>query len=83
VNSLTVTFADGTEKVVTPTPGDLVRFERQFDMGAEELGDSPRLEHIMFLAWAGLKRQGDFEGDFEAFLDGVSGADSADPKEAE
>lgn len=60
---------DGVEHSVTPKPGDLVRFERQYDMSASTLDDDTRLEYVFYIAWCALKRTGVFAGDFEEFLD--------------
>lgn len=67
----------GTEYNVQPKPGDLVRFERQYDVPASSLDENTKLEHVLFIAWTCLKREGNYEGDFESFLDladvGVTG----------
>lgn len=77
MNPLKVTYLDGREFEVTPTPGDIVRFERHFGVAAAELGSSMRLEHMYFIAWAGLKRLGVEGDDFEAFLDTVGTSEAA------
>ena len=76
MNSLTVTIGDVSHEVRT-TPGDLVRLERQFNISAAELEAHARLEHMMFLAYVGLKREGKYEHDFETFLDSVGDTEPA------
>lgn len=66
--NLEVVLNDVTH-VVVPKPGDLVRFEREYKISAASLGENPMLEHVFFIAYTALKRTGDFEGDFDAFLD--------------
>jgi hypothetical protein len=60
---------DGVTHTVNPKPGDLVRFEREFKVSAASLGENVMLEHIFYIAWAALRREGVFTDDFEAFLD--------------
>lgn len=66
--NLTVVL-DGETHVVSPKPGDLVRFERQYNISAASLDKDVKLEHVFFIAWSALKRTGVFTDDFEAFLD--------------
>jgi hypothetical protein len=58
---------------VTPGPGDLVRFERQYDLPVTVLDDEKtvRTEYVYFIVWCAMKRKGQFTGDFEEFLDGL------------
>jgi hypothetical protein len=76
---LTVNYLDGrSPDEVVPTPGDLVRFERHFDIAASSMDpEHPRIEHVMFLAHAALVRTGKFEGTFDEFLDVVGDAEDA------
>lgn len=60
---------DGVAHELTAKPGDLVRFERQFDVAASSLDENARLEHVFFIAWCAMKRVGSFTGEFEDFID--------------
>lgn len=67
--ALTVTI-DGVAHVATPTAGDLVKFERQYDMAAGAIESAGgRVEHVLFIAWAALTRTGTYTGTFEQFVD--------------
>jgi hypothetical protein len=76
-----VTYADGRPPVdVTPTPGDLVRFERKYGMAAGRIETDPRIEYVMFLAWTALTRTGQETLEFDEFLDVVdSTQEDVDP----
>jgi hypothetical protein len=80
MKTLTITYLDGSKTEVRPSPGDIVRFERHFDMAIAGLEQGARLEHVLFLAWTALRRTGQEERDFEEFLD-VVGEAGEDPKE--
>lgn len=71
-----LSLADGTTIEVDTKPGDFVRFERQFNVSPEALGDNPRVEYLMFLGWAAAKRTGQTDLDFEAFLDVIDDFDT-------
>lgn len=75
---LRIQFADGHSEEVTPAPVDLVKFERKFNMAAAAIEDDPRVEYLMFLAWASLRRQGKVTDDFDAFLESLADIDSED-----
>lgn len=68
---------DGVSHEVTPKMGDLVRFERQYDVPASTLDDNTRVEYVFYIAWLAMNRTGAFDGDFEAFLDVAEAGDSA------
>lgn len=70
---LTITLAGGRTLTVRPAAGDFVRFERHFDTSIAVLDDEQRvrMDHIMFLAWCALRRTGQVDVDYEAFLDQV------------
>ena len=67
---------DGVSQEVTPKLGDLVRFERQYDVPASSLDDTARIEYVFYIAWLAMSRTGDYEGDFESFLDVVEVGES-------
>jgi len=60
---------NGTTHEVIPKPGDLVRFERHYDVAASSLDENTRLEYVFFIAWCAMRRMGAFDGDFESFID--------------
>lgn len=67
--SVTVTV-DGSTLTATPTAGDLVKFERHFDMAAGQIESAGgRVEHVMYIAWAALTRTGAYAGTFDQFVD--------------
>ena len=66
-----VSFDDGRTLEVGATPGDIVRFERQYGFPASQIETDTRVEYVMFLAWCALKRTKQFDGDFDDFLDHV------------
>lgn len=62
---------DGVAFNVSPSPGDLVKLERKYEISAGELDDSARVEWIMFLAYSCLKRTDRTTLSFDEFLDVV------------
>lgn len=77
MKTINVTYLDGRSFEVTPTPGDIVRFERHFGVSAGDLGANTRLEHMFYLVWLALVRLGHESGDFESFLDVVGTSEEA------
>lgn len=63
---------DGSEYELDATPGDLVRFERQYGIPATQLESETRIEYVMYLAWLALKRVRPDVVDFDDFLDRVT-----------
>lgn len=64
---------NGKQHEVTPSPGDLVRFEREYDKPVSVLDDESQLrtEYVYYIVYSALKRKGQFEGDFDTFLDAL------------
>lgn len=62
-------------------PGDLVRFEQHFGRSlVNATGETTfGVTDMMFLAWSGMKREGDTELDFDAFCDQVDDIDLGEP----
>lgn len=63
---------DGIEHSITPTAGDLVRLEREYEISAAQLDDSNvTVEHVLFIAWSALRRTKaiDLDLDFDSFID--------------
>lgn len=70
---ITVRLTDGQEYHVTRFgPGDMVAFERHFNLPTAALKDQQRVEHVMFLTWSAARRQGmsGYES-FDAFIDAI------------
>lgn len=68
---LTVEIDDQKVEIPRVAMRELVNFERQYNVSAGVLRDG-RLEHVCWLAWAGLKRTGHINGDTpfdDTFLD--------------
>jgi hypothetical protein len=72
---VTVKYADGRTEEVTPTPYNLVAFERHFKIGASAMD---RFEHEMWVVWHRLHQIGTETREFDDFL-----ADVADLVEEE
>jgi len=74
MQQITVKTLDGGELVAERIlPFDLIGFERRYKVSAgslsgDEDGTGGFFEHLAFLAWHALKRQGDVTVDFDAFL---------------
>lgn len=66
---LAVKLVDGRTLTVTPTPKDLVQFERRFNMPAANIEKDQRVEYVMWLAWTALSRTQQIGTDFDTFLD--------------
>lgn len=64
---------DGVSHSVEPTAGDLVRLEREYGVTMAQLdAESVSIEHVLFLAFVGLRRVGVIDRDtvdFDRFLD--------------
>jgi hypothetical protein len=72
-----VVLVDGEQYQTVPTAGDLARLERHFGITASGLStESMSVEHVLFLAWNGMRRQGlGPEMTFDEFLDRADTAD--------
>lgn len=79
---LRLEFVDGTSKEVTASAGDLVAFEREFDMSVSSLQDGTKFTHLLWLAWHSEKRRGETKADFDSWIDTVEsvGGSDTDPK---
>lgn len=75
-----VVLVDGEEYQTVPTAGDLARLERHFGISASGLTpDSMSVEHVLFLAWNGMRRQKlGPEMTFDEFLDRADTSDEVD-----
>ena len=80
MDSLDVALSDGSVHTVDPRPADYVRFERHFSIPMSSLdAGNASFEHMMFLAFLGLKRQNIYRGTFDEFIDFVDSV-AATPK---
>lgn len=79
---MNVIFSDGRSvEVPEPKLGDFVAFERKFpNVALATMGDSPKLEHTMFLAWNALRRTGAETRSFDEFVDDI---DTIEPDDEE
>lgn len=78
--NLTVTTLDGVRHEAHVLPIDMVIFERAFKTSLGELGDSPKVEHLLFLAHSALKRAGEAGPDFDAWLATVGEMPEGEPE---
>lgn len=74
-----VTLVGESPRRVAARVPDFVRLERQYNIGASQLAEAPRIEWLAFLAWSAMQRCGDGVGDFESFL---ARLDDFSPEEA-
>lgn len=78
--SLTIQYADGTEKSVTANAADLVAFETKFDLSIARLEKEVKLTHLLFIAWSVEKRTGAIKDEFDKWIEGVAGVSADDTK---
>lgn len=78
--SLTIQYADGTEKTVVGSAADLVAFETKFDLSIARLEKEVKLTHLLFIAWHVEKRTGATKDEFEKWIESVSGVSADDTK---
>lgn len=86
---LIVTYQGKKFELGKPHMLDLVMLERHFGVGANALQNDPKMEYLVFLAFAGLRRAGVVSGkytdEFIAELDDIESpeedesAEGADP----
>ena len=65
---------DGTKLEVNIKPGDIVKFERKFDVAVSKLQEEQRYEWLLYLAWLGAKRNG-VTDDYDTWIDQVDDLD--------
>ena len=75
---ITITYADGSTDSVRVLPADRVAFERQFSIA---VFSAEREEHVLWLYWHALKRNGRASADFDAWLSSVT--EYGNPQEPE
>lgn len=66
-------YADGSSQDVRVLPVDRIMFERKFSRSViSSFSDDMHEEHLLWLGWHALNRQGKASGDFDAWLAQVS-----------
>lgn len=78
--SLTIQYADGTEKSVTAIAADIVAFETKFDLSIARLEKEVKLTHLLYMAWNVERRNGDTKVDFDKWVDTVANVVADDQK---
>lgn len=74
---------DGATFEIDQTPGDMVRFEREFGVPVSAIdSETMGVQHMMFLGYAGMKRKGYYHGTFDEFIDLVEALEGDTPKAA-
>lgn len=80
--NLHIQFEDETEKEITANAADLVAFEDKFNVSVTNLGESPRMSWLLYLAWHSEHRTKSTKLTYEDWLNTVGeiGASDTDPK---
>ena len=74
---LTITYLDGSQKVMQTASSDLIKWESHFDLSIDKL---QKLTHLYFLAWTAATRLNKTSLEFEAWCDSIENVVVADPK---
>jgi len=74
MGNMIVVMNDGTKLEVKIKPGDIVKFERKFDVAVSKLQEEQRYEWLLYLAWLGAKRNG-VTDDYDTWIDQVDDLD--------
>ena len=80
---ISVTYLDGRKADPQVIPFDTVKLERKFDISIEQLEQSGKVEHVMFLAWTALTRLGLAGDDFDTWAATVEDIGSNEDEEDE
>ena len=80
--NLRIEFANGESKTVTAIAGDMVAFEREFQISIASLEKEAKLTHLLYLAWASENRRKETAKDFTEWVNDVAGIEfgESDPK---
>jgi len=76
MGNMIVVMNDGTKLEVKIKPGDIVKFERKFDVPVSKLQEEQRYEWLLYLAWLGAKRNG-VTDDYDTWIDQVDDLDKS------
>jgi len=74
---LTITYPDGSSKVIPTASSDLIKWESHFDLSIDKIG---KLTHLYFLGWVAAKRTGLTTDEFETWADTIDTVEISDPK---
>jgi len=74
MGNMIVVMSDGTTFEVKIKPGDIVKFERKFDIPISKLNEEQRYEWLLYLAWLASKRNGVID-DYDAWVEKVEELD--------
>jgi len=80
--NLRIEFVSGETKDITAIAGDMVTFEREFEISIAALEKEAKLTHLLFLAWASEHRRKETAKEFADWVNDVAGIEFgvADPK---
>jgi hypothetical protein len=80
--NLRIEFATGESKNITAIAGDMVAFEREFEISIASLEKEAKLTHLLYLAWASEHRRKETAKEFTDWVNDVAGIEFgvADPK---
>jgi hypothetical protein len=74
---LTITYLDGTSKVISTASSDLIKWETFFDLSIDKIG---KLTHLLYLGYVAAKRLALTTDEFEVWADTIEGVEVSDPK---
>ena len=80
--NLRIEFVSGESKEITAIAGDMVTFEREFEISIASLEKEAKLTHLLYLAWASEHRRKETAKEFSDWVYDVAGIEFgvADPK---
>lgn len=67
----TIRYEGESEQVAEIGPADIVAFERKYDVPLAQFEQGARMEWMLFLAWAGLRRRKLTADEFDAWTERV------------
>ncbi len=65
-------------EIATPGIASIVKFERHFNMSAEDFKAQRRVEHMAFMGYVQLQKEGKFAGSFDDFIDVLEDIEQVD-----
>jgi hypothetical protein len=77
--NLRIVLSDGTVLEVVTSAGDLVKWEKHFDLGIDKL---EKITHLLYLAWLAVTRLKKTGFDFDEWIETVSNVEVDDQKKA-
>lgn len=80
--NLRIEFVSGESKDIMAIAGDMVTFEREFEISIASLEKEAKLTHLLYLAWASEHRRKETAKEFADWVNDVAGIEFgvADPK---